>query len=43
MLLMERRQALEQEAERTGTYTKTQTSSLSLTEHWCSVIWEGTG
>ncbi len=34
--------SLEQEAERTDTH-KTQTSSLSLTEYWCRVIWEETG
>ncbi len=39
---MEHRQALEQEAERTDAH-KTQTSSLSLTESCCRVIWEGTG
>ncbi len=42
MFPMEHRQALEQEAERTDTH-KTHTSSLSLTETWCRVIWEGTG
>ncbi len=42
IFLMEHRRALEQEAERTGTH-KTQTTSLSLTESWCMVIWEGTG
>ncbi len=39
---MEHLQALEQQAERTDTH-KTQTTSLSLTETWCRVIWEGTG
>ncbi len=38
----ERRRALEQEAGRTGTH-KTQTTSPSLTESWCRVIWERTG
>ncbi len=38
----ERRWALEQEAGRTGTH-KTQTTSPSLTESWCRVIWERTG
>ncbi len=33
------RRALEQEAERTGTH-KTQTTSPSLTESWCRVIWK---
>ncbi len=40
MFPMEHRRALEQEAERTGTH-KTQTTSLSLTESWYRVIWEG--
>ncbi len=42
MYPMEHLQALEQEAERTDTH-KTQTTSLSLIETWCRVIWEGTG
>ncbi len=42
MFPMEHQRALEQEAKRTGTH-KTQTTSLSLTESWCRVIWEGTG
>ncbi len=42
MYPMEHLQALEQEAERTDTH-KTQTTSPSLTETWCRVIWEGTG
>ncbi len=42
MFTMEHRRALDQEAERTGTH-KTQTTSPSLTESWCMVIWEGTG
>ncbi len=39
---MEHLQALEQEAERMDTH-KTPTKSLSLTETWYRVIWEGTG
>ncbi len=39
MFLVEHRRELEQEAERTGTH-KTQTTTPSLTESWCRVIWE---
>ncbi len=35
----EHRRALEQEEERTGTH-KTQTTSPSLIEFWCRVVWE---
>ncbi len=42
MYPMEHLQALEQEAERMDTH-KTPTRSLSLTETWYRVIWEGTG
>ncbi len=43
MFPMEHRQALEQKGRENGHTQDPQTTSLSLTETWCRVIWERTG